>query len=288
MDTKISVLTDEFHDADFKKVLEYLSSQGEIDYVALRKIGERFVYDLKDEEIQDIKTIIQDHGMKVSSISGGLLKIPWWGPPEDEDELADGTLVSDYQMGIADKCIELANIFNAPFIRAFGFQDMSFFPELVDYIWESWITTIKKIVKKTKQHGKTIILENINGFIFSDLSSIKATFKEIPGSNLMILYDPSNYRSIKLGAQFTPELFSVIKDRTGAIHVRDAEITKDDPYETKWVMLGDGKIKWTEIVNAYKNNGYESFWTIEPHLGPENAWEKMKESIEQAIRLLER
>ncbi|MHA1369613.1 MAG: sugar phosphate isomerase/epimerase family protein, partial [Promethearchaeota archaeon] len=187
----------------------------------------------------------------------------------------------DYQMKLADKCIKIANEFNAKFIRAFGFYKLAMFE---DEMWPDWLDAVRLLVQKAEASGKIIILENEHSCIFSDLSSIKRTFTEIKSRNLGLLFDPGNLLAGK--ERFNDEVFDFVKDITVYIHVKDAKITSENPWKIKWCLINEGEVGWRRITKKFTDFGYDSFWSVETHMGKKQAWKNTAENLQRLRDLL--
>lgn len=275
----VAVLTDEFRDPDVGKVLEHVATNLEVSHVAFRKIGDREITSLDDDEVHSIRDAVRDLGLHVSSISGSAFKIPWWGPPGDEDEMPDGTPVREQQLQMLERGIEIATILGARYVRAFGLHDVSFFTDVEDEMLASWIEIMNVSIGIAERRGKVIVLENVRNSLFSTGESITRILGRLPPATVQLLFDPSNLLASGRGERFSPGLHRAIGDRTADIHVRDATITSNEPYATAWVMFGDGVVDWNAIARAYLDGGYAGFWTIEPHLEKGDGYANVTTSV---------
>ncbi|MBD3187992.1 TIM barrel protein [Candidatus Bathyarchaeota archaeon] len=276
MDQMISVITDEFGEPDFEKIATYLSSS-DFEYVELRSVWIKNVFHLDEVDIGELKDILNDTGLKVSSISGGLMKTTWPGPsnePEYQETMEDGSPIIEYQLRMADNCVRIADALGAPFIRAFGFHRMAIFEE---EMWPDWLEAMQAIVEKAKARDKTIIIENEHGCTVSGVDSIEQAFKTLHSDHCKLLLDPGNL----LAAQelYTDEIHERLKDYVGYVHVKDAIITSRDPWQTKWCIIGQGEVGWKGIIKRFIDDGYDSFWSVETHMGKENRWENTVKNL---------
>jgi sugar phosphate isomerase/epimerase len=263
---KISVLSDEFGDGDLEKAAAWLASEG-FKHVELRGVWVKNVFNLDDMDLQEVKSVLKEHGLTVSSISGGLFKVPWWGPADEPECMKDGTPVKDYQLRMADNCIKVAKALGAPFIRAFGFQKMAM---AADDAWSDWIAGIKEITRRAAKAGKTIVIENEHGCTISSIASIQQAFAEVGSSNCKLLFDPGNL--LAGGEHVTDEVFNIVKDITAYVHVKDAIIVSEKPWKTQWCIIGEGAVGWPSIIKRFVEHGYKSYWSVETHMGKKDAW----------------
>lgn len=266
MAQKISVLTDEFGEPDFEKVASWLVSEG-FENVELRNVYVKNVFNLDTIDMDKLKSILREHGLFVSSISGGLLKVPWWGPADEPELMKDGTPVRENQMHMADNCIAAAVELGAPFIRAFGFSKMAIMP---DEACDDWIQGVKEITAKAEAYDKTIIIENEAGCTVSTTESIMKAFNAVHSDHCKLLLDPGNL--FAAGDSLTDDVFELVKDFTAYIHVKDAVIQSQEPFKSAWCIIGEGEVGWPDIIKRFTDYGYDSYWSVETHMGKKDAW----------------
>ncbi|MHA1791985.1 MAG: sugar phosphate isomerase/epimerase family protein [Promethearchaeota archaeon] len=281
MTGKISVLTDEFGEPDFEKVAEFLASK-DFEYVELRGVWIKNVFHLDDIDIAEIKDILNDNGLKVSSVSGGLLKTNWPGPPGEQETMEDGTPIIEYQMKMADNCLHVAEELDAKYIRAFGFHRIQFFEE---EMWPDWFKAAEQLIKKAEKKNKTVIIENEHGCMISGLDSIQRAFNKLHSPSCKLLLDPGNL--LAAGERFTKTVFDVVKDITGYIHVKDAKIMDPKSMSTRWALIGEGDVGWQNIIDMFTGAGYDSFWSVETHMGDKSKkWEYTAKNLEILRKML--
>lgn len=281
MTAKLSVITDEFGDPDFEKIAAFVAAQG-YEHVELRNVWIKNVFNLDDIDIGEIKDILAANALKVSSISGGLMKTKWPGPPDEQETMEDGTPIVEHQLRMADNCIKVADVLGVKYIRAFGFHRISMFEE---EMWPDWFDAMKALVKKAEARDKIVIVENEHGCTVSDAASIRRAFAELAGPHCKLLFDPGNL--LAAGEYVTDEVFDLVKDITAYIHVKDAKVLSENPMSTSWCIIGEGNVGWKDIADRFTGHGYDSFWSVETHMGKTNAWDNTARNLAALRELLE-
>jgi sugar phosphate isomerase/epimerase len=281
MEPKISVITDEFGTRDLEQVADYLAAEG-FRYVELRGVWIKNVITMDDDDIGAVKDVLADRALQVSSISGGVLKTPWWGPADEPELTKDGTPVKEYQLRIAANCIHVAAELGAPFIRVFGFTKMG--PALPE-AWDDWLAALTTIAADAAAEGKTLILENEAACTVSDRASILKAFDALSAraGNVKLLFDPGNL--FHGGEDVTPEVLAEMFPLAAYVHAKDAVVTSDNPRATHWTIIGDGEVGWPGIIQQFQDLGYDSFWSVETHMGKKGAWENTAKNL-SALRAL--
>ncbi len=194
--------------------------------------------------------------------------------------MKDGTPVKEYQLKMADNCIKAAAELGAQYIRAFGFTKMAI---MADEAWDDWIAGIKEITRRAADAGKTIVIENEHGCMLSSFASIKKAFDVVRSPNCKLLFDPGNL--FAGGERVTDEVFDYVKDITAYVHVKDAQVISKSPWKTQWCIIGDGEIGWLPIINRFVKHGYDSFWSVETHMGKKGAWDNTVRDM-KALKIL--
>ncbi len=280
MKHKISVITDEFGEPDFERVAEHVASL-DLEYVELRGVWVKNVFNLDEMDIGELKDVLGTNGLKVSSISGGLLKTKWPGPPDEQETMDDGTPIIEHQLRMADNCVRIADALGVKYIRAFGFHRMAMFEE---DMWSDWVLAMKQVIKKAEAKDKTIIVENEHGCMVSDLASITRAMDAVGGPHCKLLFDPGNL--LAAGERVTKDVFDKVKDTTAYMHVKDAKILSENPMKTQWCIIGEGGVNWPGIVKMFVDHGYDSFWSVETHMGKKGAWDNTTQDIKALKDLL--
>ncbi|MFX0098831.1 MAG: sugar phosphate isomerase/epimerase family protein [Candidatus Hodarchaeota archaeon] len=281
MNPKLSVITDEFHLLDFERVVEYLSSIG-IEYVELRQVWVKNIGYFDDVDVGEVKDILKDAGLKISCIAGAIFKCDWWGLPGEEKTMGDGTSIKDSELKLAENCIKLAKEFDAKYVRAFGFKKKSFDDE--ETAWNTWFSAMENVIKMAQEANKIVCVENENACMVSSSESIKKVFNTIKSDHCKLLFDPGNL--FRLGEDITDDILDLAKDLTGYVHVKDAIRERDNPSKMRGVIACEGEVGWGKIVEMLENNGYDSFYSLETHMGG-NRWGNSDESLKNLRWLLE-
>lgn len=254
---------------DFNQVLESMHENG-VDYIDLRAIGNKLIVDLSKSEIQNIKRQINDHAIKVCSISPFLFfRLPLTEREDDE------TYHGSYSEHIVNlyRAIELANEFDTNLIRCFSFEtEVLFSPSgykpLPFDIWEKMIERLGKAVAIAEKAGKILALENCHWCnLGTGLLAAKA-IKELDSKSCRLWWDPAN--SVMAACENPyPYEYNEIKDYIVAIDMKDDII--DNRYnDMSHVAMGDGnKLNWADIFKGLIRDSYQNIIALESCYVPE-------------------
>ncbi len=204
-----------------------------ISYLELRSVDDVNVADLTVEQAIDIKSQLDDNGIKVWAIGSPLGKV---------DIDCDFT---EYLKRIEHVC-KLANIFGATKIRAF-----SFFNAYEKY--EKVKEYLSKMVEVANSYGVKICHENEKEVYGDTKERVLELMNDVTG--LEFVYDPANYLQVGESAQDTLDLFF---DKTSYFHIKD--VIKETG-ELVPAGHGDGNIGG--IIDRIEK---DTVLTLEPHL----------------------
>lgn len=223
-----------------------LSKQG-IHYAVLRHCWADNVCNLSDTGHQRLITTIRDHNLTVICIASELGRLP-------VDQLSR---VSDSQIG---DVLNVCTYYGAPLVRIFvGLKTSD--PIEAAYSW------MERIAKRCEDANVTPLLEvTADSHLYNptDVAHALAAHKR-----WQLLYDPVQYIMRQSQNPFV-KYWTLLKQRTGAIDVRDMKIGKG----FKPPGFGDSMINLT--VKDAISSGYSGWFFIEPSLGRRHAGAQTK------------
>jgi sugar phosphate isomerase/epimerase len=293
---EVSVITDEFSE-EFDEVCEYLQ-QNEVKYIEIRNVWMANVIEMNDDFFRDSSDIIKDCGLKVSCIAGPLLKcIPPTGNPNPGDK-RDYTNNWKYNFEKIDRAVELAEKYDAKYIRVFGFQGKWPVKGVDDWadwsIYKEWTDAINMMKKKAAAKNKILVCENESG-ICSSLEQIARLGKDHCDDQFGILFDTAN--AINTWGKFgilEDECLDILGKYIKYIHAKGCKFT-DKGTQTCLVNEPDCACRWPEIVAYFKNMSSSDFigagpdplfMSIETHMDKKKKWENSAQSLKNLQALL--
>jgi sugar phosphate isomerase/epimerase len=242
---KLSAFADEVTD-NFLEQVRYLSKE-HISFIEPRFINKKNIMDLTQDERNEAKKMIQDHGLKVSAIGSPIGKVRLDEPFEphlDKFKLA----------------IELALFFETPFIRIFSYYAPQ--GKKIDEYREQVMERMALKVELLNDVNVTMVHENEANIYGHTAENCVDIVKTINSPRLRLVYDPANF---VWGEKITDNVKScwpLMKPYVVHIHIKDWKLGSKDigsiPGE------GDGQIK--ELLAELASINYDGCLTMEPHL----------------------
>ena len=213
-----------------------------IDYIELRNVNGKNISNFTVEEAKELKKLLDDNGIKVSSIGSHYGKIEITDDFEPHFEAFKQT-------------VEVAKVLETKYIRMFSF----FFTKgqkIEDYKDEVY-RRLDAMVDYANENGILCCHENEKG-IYGDITERCVELAEHYGERMGCIFDPSNY--IQCGCD-TLEGFKLLKDKITYMHIKDC-IAEIDTV----VPAGEGDGHLEEILRMLDENEQVYFLSVEPHL----------------------
>ncbi len=230
-------------DADLATQCTVLNDLG-IRYLEFRSAWDVNVLDLTDAQIEDATRILAEHGLRVSSIGSPIGKI------NIEDDF-DAHLVR------MDRAVWVARELGAPFIRVFSFF---LTPEQRPEDHRDEVIRRMAALAEKAQAGGVIMLHENEKEIFGDVPSrVHDIVTSVGSPALRLAWDAANY--VQCGVVPFPEGYELLRPYTDYIQIKDAVLATA---EVVPAGEGDGRIR--ETVRALAADGFDGFFSMEPHL----------------------
>jgi sugar phosphate isomerase/epimerase len=274
----ISAFADEIS-ADLNKQIEVLHSE-HIHFIDLRGVWDTNVLDLTDQQVTEIKQMLDAQRIGVSAIASPIGKIPIDAPFEEH-------------LQRFKRAIELAQFFDTPFIRIF-----SFYPPLAEdmakgvtgsadpSIWRDEV--FRRLYELTilARNANLILLHENEKDIYGDtIVRCIDLLQNINDPHFQAIFDPANF--IQCEQIPYPDAYQQLRPWLRYFHVKDALA------DGKVVAAGEGVARWPEILQQLHADGYDGFFSLEPHLavagqlqgfsGPE-LFHKASQSFQQLLQ----
>jgi sugar phosphate isomerase/epimerase len=234
-------------DPDLEEQCRVLDDLG-IRYIEFRSAWDVNVLDLSDGQLDDVEKILAAHSIAVSSIGSPIGKI------NVEDDF-DAHLVR------MDRALQVAERLGAPYIRLFSFflrEDQR--PE--DFRDEV-IRRMRGLTERAAGHDVILLHENEKE-IFGDVPDrVLDIVESVDSPQLKLAWDAANY--VQCGVRPFTDGYRRLRPHTVYIQVKDALLDGG-----KVVPAGEGDGEVRETIRALLADGYDGFFSMEPHLASAN------------------
>lgn len=213
-------------------------------HLELRSAWGTNVLDLDADQLARARQILDDHGLRVSSIGSPLGKIfidEDFGPHLDR----------------ARHAVDVAHHFGAPYIRIF-----SFFIRPGDDPDDHRDEVLRRMraLADVAEQGDVVLLHENEKEIYGDVPRRCVDILESVGSpNLRAAWDAANF--VQVGVRPFTEGFAAIRPYLEYVQIKDAHLADG---EVVAAGRGDGEV--VETIRALREDGFDGFFSLEPHL----------------------
>lgn len=244
----LSGFADEIDD-DFETQCAHVVSLG-LRFIEFRSAWGTNILDLEQQQLERAKAILAQHGLAVSSIGSPIGKIYIDEPFEPHLERAR-------------HAVEVANFFGARFIRVFSF----FMREGMDPDAQRHevLRRMAALAETAVVGGVVMIHENekdIYGDIPRRCHDIVAT---IASPGLRATWDPANFVQVGVARPFD-EGWTMLRPHIEYMQIKDAVAATGEV-----VTAGNGDGQVAQTIAALRADGFDGFFSLEPHLGSAHA-----------------
>lgn len=244
----LSGFADEISD-DFETQCSHVVSLG-LRFIEFRSAWGINILDLDAEQLAEARSILAAHNLAVSSIGSPIGKIFIDEPFEPHLERAR-------------HAVEVANFFGARFIRIFSF----FMREGMDPDDQraEVLLRMRGLAEVAAAGGVVMIHENEKD-IYGDIPRRCLDIVASVGSSaLRATWDPANFVQVGVARPFD-EGWTMLRPYIDYMQIKDAVAATG---EVVTAGRGDGQVEQT--IAALKADGFDGFFSLEPHLGSAHA-----------------
>jgi sugar phosphate isomerase/epimerase len=244
----LSGFIDEISD-DFSLQCKVASGLG-LRYVEARSAWGTNILDLDDSHLATVRETLDGYGLKVSSIGSPIGKI------SIDDEFPP-------HLERMQHAVEVAKTLEAPYIRLFSF----FIPEGTDPDSRRDEVLSRMSALAGAADGSDVILVHENEKeIYGDIPRrCLDIVASVSSPKLQLAWDPANF--VQVGVRPFSEGYAMLRPHVGYIQIKDALLS-----DGSVVVAGAGDGEVPETVRALRADGFDGFFSLEPHLGEYTAF----------------
>jgi sugar phosphate isomerase/epimerase len=244
----LSGFIDEISD-DFSEQCKVAAGLG-LRYVEVRSAWGTNILDLDDAQLATVRETLTEHGLKASSIGSPIGKI------SIDDEFPP-------HLERMRHAVEVAKTLEAPYIRLFSF----FIPDGTDP--DSWrdeaLTRMSALAEAAADSDVILVHENEKD-IYGDIPRrCLDIVTSVSSPKLQLAWDPANF--VQVGVRPFTDGYAMLRPYVGYIQIKDALLS-----DASVVVAGEGDGELRETVRALRADGFDGFFSLEPHLGEYTAF----------------
>jgi sugar phosphate isomerase/epimerase len=244
----LSGFVDEISD-DFAEQCQVASGLG-LRYVEVRSAWGTNILDLDDSQLATVRETLDGYGLKVSSIGSPIGKIAI------DDEFPP-------HLERMQHAVEVAETLEAPYIRVFSF----FIPEGTDPdSRRDEVLTRMSALAEAAADSDVILAHENEKEIYGDIPRrCLDIVTSVSSPKLQLAWDPANF--VQVGVRPFSEGYAMLRPHVVTIQIKDALLS-----DGTVVVAGAGDGEVPETVRALRADGFDGFFSLEPHLGEYTAF----------------
>jgi sugar phosphate isomerase/epimerase len=244
----LSGFIDEISD-DFSEQCKVAAGLG-LRYVEVRSAWGNNILDLDDTQLATVRETLAEHGLKASSIGSPIGKI------SIDDEFPP-------HLERMRHAVEVAKTLEAPYIRLFSF----FIPDSTDPdSWRDEVLTRMSALAEAAADTDVILVHENEKEIYGDIPRrCLDIVTSVSSPKLQLAWDPANF--VQVGVRPFTEGYAMLRPHVGYIQIKDALLA-----DGTVVVAGAGDGEVFETVRALRADGFDGFFSLEPHLGEYTAY----------------
>ena len=244
----LSGFVDEISD-DFSEQCKVAADLG-LRYVEVRSAWGTNILDLDDAQLATVRETLAEHGLKVSSIGSPIGKI------SIDDDFPP-------HLDRMRHAVEVAGTLEAPYIRIFSF----FIPDGTDpdSRRDDVLSRMSALADAAVNSDVILVHENEKE-IYGDIPRrCLDIVTSVSSPKLQLAWDPANF--VQVGIRPFTEGYAMLRPYVGYIQIKDALLA-----DASVVVAGEGDGELRETVRALRADGFDGFFSLEPHLGEYTAF----------------
>jgi sugar phosphate isomerase/epimerase len=244
----LSGFVDEISD-DFTEQCKVASDLG-LRYVEVRTAWGTNILDLDDGQLDTLRETLAEYGLKVSSIGSPIGKI------SIDDEFPP-------HLERMQHALEVAKMLEAPYIRLFSF----FIPEGTDPDSRRGevLSRMNALAEAAADFDVILAHENEKD-IYGDIPRrCLDIVTSVSSPKLQLAWDPANF--VQVGVRPFTEGYAMLRPHVSTIQIKDALLA-----DGTVVVAGAGDGEVVETIRALRADGFDGFFSLEPHLGEYTAY----------------
>lgn len=252
-----------FSDEAGKDLATQISATKELgwSYLSARAVDGVNIHDLPEKNFQQCVELLQAEGIKVAEF-GSL--IGSWSKSIGSD--------FDITLGEVERCIQRMPQLDVNIVRIMSYAQCPWGEEQFE---QERFRRLREITQRFTDAGITVAHENCMNWGGFSSDHTQRLIEEIP--NLKLIFDtgnpvfqldrskPNNDGSFPW--QDALDFYQQVKEHIVHIHIKDCVNPVSANVEPEYTFPGDGQAYVKEILTELKNDNYDGFIAIEPHVG---------------------
>jgi sugar phosphate isomerase/epimerase len=242
---KLAVITDEVSQdpTTAAAMVQEFGGEG----LEIRSVWEKSPDELSADEMQRLKRIADDYGLRICGIASPVYKCRL-GAAEEEGQHLD----------MLRRCITLAHALDTTLIRVFTFWRQPGSPP-----WERIAEKFTEPLRLAEQEEVILGVENERSTMGANAKRVAEFLARVNHPRLRAIWDPGNEAGDAEGSVAFPDGYEMLKP--WIVHVQLKDIRRLPNGTVESVRLGTGDVDCIGQLKALARDGYRGYLSLETH-----------------------
>ncbi|UGS25462.1 sugar phosphate isomerase/epimerase [Microbacterium resistens] len=202
------------------------------------------IVDLDDAQLDRLAGVLRDRGMGVSAIASPIGKV-------------DVALPVEHEVRRLERAIRAAEVLEAPFIRIFSFfRSAERTPEDVR---DEVLVRMAALARTAEAARVTLVHENEKEIYGDTPDRVLDVIESVGSDRLRAAWDNANF--VQVGVRPFTDGYALLRPHIAYLQVKDAIAATGEV-----VPAGEGDGELRETLTALRDDGYDGYASLEPHL----------------------
>jgi len=246
---KLSVISDEISQ-DFQRVVDVCGEYG-VPQVEPRSVWDTPPHKLTDDQLEKMRSILDEAGMSVAAIAAPFLKC----------DLGDEAAYQEH-LGILRRCAEMCHLFGCHIVRGFTFWKTG----PAEAVWQQLLDAYEAPIRICEQEDIYIGIENEASTHIATAAQAEKMYCDLNHARVRAIWDPANEVYAEGGELPFPAAWQRMQPWLIHMHIKDAVKDPEAEGGARCVPVGDGGyIDYPAQFQALADMGYEGACSLETH-----------------------
>jgi sugar phosphate isomerase/epimerase len=225
-------------------------------HIEVRSAWGTNVVDLTDDQLAELKSTLVERAMAVSAIASPIGKVEVSLPVELEVERLR-------------RVIAVAQALDAPYIRIFSFYSATGFEGTAALdgtgARDAVLERMRGLTELAEREHVVLLHENEKDIYGDTPERVLDLIESVGSDSLRVAWDSANF--VQVGVRPFTDAYAMLRPHLEYLQVKDAVAATGEVTPTG---EGDGQLR--ETLAALRDDGYQGFASLEPHLIFSNAF----------------
>lgn len=229
--------------------------------IELRAVDGRPAHDLSESEFAKVEAALERHEIEVICLGSTIAN---WGTPI--------TTPFEETKAVVKRAVERMKRLNTKLVRIMSYKVIEDEKGVIaeDQMVEERMRRLNWITQTFLDQGMTPVHENCHTYGGLSYEHTLEILDKVPG--LKLVFDTGNPPLTADGRKAYPyprqsslEFYNHVKDHIIHVHIKDAYLGEDERSE-RYTYPGEGRGEVREVVTELVKDGYDGYYSMEPHM----------------------